>query len=228
MIQNNIEQILDQIKGICEIIGRDPSKIVLIGVTKFANISQIKEAMQSGLMHIGENRVQEARKKFPSLEGSSEVTRHMIGHLQTNKVKYALEIFDFIQSVDSLKLANSIEEHAAKTNKIIDILVQVNTAGEEQKFGVTPTDIFGLISEISKLKHIRLLGLMTIAPLVQDKEIIRKCFRNLRFLRDQISERFSTSDLLEMKYLSMGMTDDFEIALEEGSNMVRIGRAIFQ
>lgn len=229
MIQDNISRIRSQIEAVCQRIGRDLGEITFIGVTKFADIPQIKEAIQFGLTHIGENKVQEALRKFPALEDSAvKVTRHMIGHLQTNKVKHALEIFDLIQSVDSFKLAAAIEKQAEILNKNSDILVQVNTAGEDQKFGAEPSEAIALIEEIAKLKHIRLLGLMTIAPYEVDEKITRKCFRDLRFLRDQINERFSFADNIEMKYLSMGMTADYAIALEEGSNMVRVGRAIFQ
>jgi len=227
MIQDNISGILDKITAICQRIGRDPNEIVLVGVTKFADVSQVNEAIQSGLRHIGENKVQEAKKKFSLIKNSDfKVTRHMIGHLQTNKVKHALESFDLIQSVESLKLAATLEARAAGQNRNIDILLQVNTAGDEQKFGCAPREVIELIEEIIKLNHVCLLGLMTIAPLTQDMDITRKCFKDLRLLRDQISGQFT--DDVEMKYLSMGMTDDYEIALEEGSNMIRIGRAIFQ
>ena len=225
MIQDNIAGILDKITVVCQRIGRDPGEIVLVGVTKFADASQINEAIQSGLRHIGENKVQEAQKKFSLIKDHDfKVTRHMIGHLQTNKVKHAIESFDLIQSVDSLKLATALEVQATRQNKNIDILLQVNTAGEEKKFGCEPSAVIAFVSEIFKLEHVRLRGLMTIAPLVQDKDIVRQCFRDLRILRDQINKKFQ----IELKCLSMGMTDDYEIALEEGSNMIRIGRAIFQ
>ena len=225
MIEDNISEILGKITTICRRIGRDPATITLVGVTKFADILKINEALKSGLEHIGENKVQEARKKFALLKDSDrKMTWHMIGHLQTNKVKHALDCFDLIQSVDSLKLAIELEVQAAKQNKNIDILLQVNTAGEEQKFGCEPSEVNAFVSEIFQFKHVRLRGLMTIAPLVEDKDIIRQCFRDLRVLRDQINRKFQ----IQLKYLSMGMTDDYEIALEEGSNMVRIGRAIFK
>lgn len=227
MIRDNISRILSKITAVCQRIGRDPGEIALVGVTKFADISKINEAIESGLRHIGENKVQEAQKKFPLLEGPGpKVTRHMIGHLQTNKVKHALDCFDLIQSVDSLKLAVALEGQAAKQDKNIDILLQVNTAGEERKFGLASSKVAALIEEIVKFKRVRLMGLMTMAPFTQDAEAARKCFSDLRILSDRIREQFGEDDL-EMKYLSMGMTADYEIALEEGSNMVRIGRAIF-
>jgi len=227
MIQDNISEILHKITAVCERVGRDPGEIALVGVTKFADAPQINEAIQSGLKHIGENKVQEAQKKFSLIKDFDiKVTRHMIGHLQTNKVKHALESFDLIQSVDSLKLATALETQAAKQNRNIDILLQVNVAGEKQKFGSEPSEVLPLIEELIKLRHVHLMGLMTIAPFTQDAEITRKCFKDLRLLRDKISGQFTDGNV-EMKYLSMGMTDDYEIALEEGSNMVRIGRAIF-
>jgi len=228
MIQDNISRILDKITAVCQKIGRDPEEITLVGVTKFADIAKINEAIRSGLRHIGENKVQEAQKKFSLLEDPDlKVTRHMIGHLQTNKVKHAIDCFDLIQSVDSLKLATALEGQALKQDKSIDILLQVNIAGEDQKFGLESSKVTELIEEIIKLKHVRLMGLMTMAPFTQDAEVTRKCFSDLRLLSERIREQCH-GDNLEMKYLSMGMTDDYEIALEEGSNMVRIGRAIFQ
>lgn len=228
MIQDNIARILSEIDDVCRKNGRDPKDIAFVAVTKFADILKIKEVVAAGVMHIGENKVQEAQKKFPALGVPDiKVTRHMIGHLQTNKVKHALEVFDCIQSVDSLKLAVALDAQAAKIDKDIDILIQVNIAGEQQKFGIAPSEAFTLIDEIIKLKHVHLQGLMAIAPLAQDKEVTRKCFRALRLLRDQISERYVDDDRVDMKCLSMGMTNDFQIAIEEGANMVRIGRAIF-
>ena len=229
MIRDNIARVLDNIAQVCGKIGRDPGEIVLVGVTKYAGAAEVKEAIQAGLKHIGENKVQDARVKFLGLEeAAAKVTRHMIGHLQTNKVKQALEIFDYIQSVDSEKLAAALETQAAKINKQIDILVQVNTSGEKQKSGVSPTGALPLIEQIARLGHVRLGGLMTIAPMGQDENVIRKCFADLRLLRDKVNRQFSHVPNIAMKYLSMGMTDDFKIALEEGSNMLRIGTAIFK
>ncbi|MCK5179360.1 MAG: YggS family pyridoxal phosphate-dependent enzyme [Candidatus Omnitrophica bacterium] len=222
-------RIFSQIEAVCHETGRVSSEITVVGVTKFVDVPQIQEAIEAGLKHIGESKVQEARKKFPGLGNSDiKVTRHMIGHLQTNKVKAALEVFDCIQSVDSLKLAAAIEEQAAKLNRSIDILIQVNTAGEEQKFGIDPSEVFTIIKQVIAFKHVCLQGLMTVAPLTDDKEVVRKCFRDLRLLSEEIVNKFSGDDRVAMTHLSMGMTQDYEIALEEGANMVRIGRAIFQ
>jgi len=218
-----------KIGEICARIGKDPGDIVLVGVTKYAQAAQINEALGAGLKHIGENKVQDARRKLSALpKSAAQVTKHMIGHLQTNKVRQCLETFDLIQSVDSVKLANAIEAQAEKLDKVADILVQVNTAGEEQKFGVAPADVFELVDHIARLRHVRLLGLMGMAPLGGGEPVTRRCFRDLRLLCDGINQRYKDIPSVHMKYLSMGMTDDFEIALEEGANMVRIGRAIFQ
>lgn len=228
MIRDNITRVLEQIDAACAKIEADPKDITCVAITKFADIPQIKEAIDTGLVHIGENKVQEARDKFSAIKESySKVTMHMVGHLQTNKVKAACEIFDVIQSVDSQKLAVEIEEEAAKLDKDMDIFIQVNTALEDQKFGIVPSELFSLVEQVVELKHLRLRGLMTVAPMTEDKDIIRKCFRDLRMLRDGINMRFSGDNRIALEYLSMGMTNDFDIAIEEGANMIRIGRAIF-
>ena len=228
MIKDNISQIQTHVTQICQRLGRNPDEITLIGVTKLAPVEKIIESLQAGIRHVGENKVQEGQAKYPALKSCGfPVTRHMIGHLQTNKVKHALEAFDIIESVDSLKLAQEIEKQAAKRNKIADILFQVNTAAEEQKYGSTKEEALTVIDEISKLEHVRMLGLMVIAPYTEDKGVVRKCFQDLRVIRDQVKEKFKNHERVQMKYLSMGMSDDYEIALEEGSNMIRIGRAIY-
>ena len=228
MIQDKISQIQSNISSICQRLGRNPKEVILVGVTKLATVDQVEEAMAAGVSHIAENKIQEAQKKFPEVKKSfPNAICHMIGHLQTNKVKAALEVCDMIQSVDSLKLAQEIEKQANKSDQRMDILVQVNTSGEKQKYGIDPEYTIPLIEEISKFKRIRVLGLMTMALLTDDKKVLRSCFRELKEIRDKVAEAFTGLSNVQMKYLSMGMTDDYEIALEEGSNMVRIGRAIF-
>ena len=229
MIKDNLKRVHEDIHAVCKRIGRNPKEVILVGATKYADAAKIKEAVAAGLAHIGENRVQDAEEKFTALNQQHvRATRHMLGHLQTNKAKTAVEIFDLIQSVDSSRLALEIEKHAADLNKMADILVEVNTSGEAQKFGAPPDDVLPLIEDISRCPHIRLSGLMTMAPYTQDQKVIRKCFRDLRELFDAVEDDFVTHPRVEMKYLSMGMSDDYAIALEEGSNMVRIGRAIFK
>ncbi len=228
MIKDRLAQVQQHIKDICTRINRNPKDIVLVGATKYADISQIKEAVAAGLKTIGENRVQDALEKFAILDKERvHVTRHMLGHLQTNKAKKAVEIFDLIQSVDSIRLADEIEQHAAALNKTVAILIEVNTSGEAQKFGVHPDAVPALIEEIGRCPHVRLLGLMTMAPLTEDQDAIRKSFRDLRELFDAVEEDFGVRPYVEMRYLSMGMSTDYEIALEEGSNMLRLGKAIF-
>ncbi len=229
MIKERLSQIHKDIEAVCKRIGRNPKEITLIGASKYADAPTIKEAVAAGLKHIGENKVQDAMDKFTILDQEHvRVTRHMLGHLQTNKARHAVEIFDMIQSVDSIKLADEIEKHAAKLNKTMEILIEVNTSQEEQKFGLHENEVLPLIEEISRCEHIRLSGLMTMAPYTQDKDVIRKCFRELRELFDAVEDEYATHPRVEMKYLSMGMSEDYAIAIEEGSNMVRIGRAIFK
>ncbi len=228
MISDNLKRIRDKISAICGRCGKNFSEIVLVGVTKYANPSQIKEMVEAGVTHIGENRIQEAQEKFAQLGGAlAGVTKHMIGHLQTNKVKYAVELFDLIQSVDSLKLIEEIEKQAQKRKKVVDILLEVKTSREEQKTGIDPSQTMDLIKAVGPCSHIRLLGLMTMAAHGEDSEIVRNCFRQLKNLFKEVKKTFAHLPNVEMKYLSMGMSDDYEIAIEEGSNMVRIGRAIF-
>lgn len=227
-ISDNLASLRNKISQKCEQIGRDPREITLIGVTKYADADSVLAAVEAGLKDIGENRVQEAQRKFPFLaQAGKTVRRHMIGHLQTNKVKDAIEHFDLIQSVDSLKLIDVIEAQAAKAQREVSILLQVNTSGEEQKYGIAPAGVDELLERIVALKHVRLLGLMAIAPLTEDKDIIRRCFADLRLIRDRINKDYQGNACIRMQYLSMGMSDDYQIALEEGANMIRIGRAIF-
>jgi len=228
MIKTRLDEIRCKIDEVYRKVGRNPSEITLVGVTKFAVIADIKEAVAAGLTDIGENKVQAARDKFPSLvDLPHPVTRHMIGHLQTNKVKAALELFDVIQSVDSLSLAAEIQKQAQKLGRVVDVLVQVDCGGEEQKFGVAPADVLALVEKFGDFPNIYLKGLMTIAPFVEEERIIRKCFRDLRQIRDTISPLLAGRPRVELKFLSMGMTHDYKIALEEGANMLRIGTAIF-
>ena len=229
MIKDNLNNINNKIKSICARVGRDPKSIVLVAVTKYTDVISAKEAIDAGVQHVAENYAQDAIKKFEALDKLGvKVTKHFIGHLQTNKVRLILPVVDLIQSVDSLKLAQEIEKQAIKINKQMDILVQVNIPGEKQKFGADKDNGFQLVKDIIGLKNIRVLGLMTMAPLAEDKNIIRECFRGLRLLRDEIIEKIGIQNNLEMKYLSMGMSADYEIALEEGANMLRIGSAIFK
>lgn len=229
MMKDRLAQVRKDIEAVCKRIGRNPKEIILVGASKYADAAQIKEAVAAGLKHIGENKVKDAMEKFVILDQEHvQVTRHMLGHLQTNKARHAVEIFDLIQSLDSIKLAVEIEKHAVKLNKMVEVLVEVNTSGEEQKFGVQLNEVLPLIEEISRCEHIRLSGLMAMAPYTPDNGVIRRCFRELRELFDAVEDEYATHPRVVMKYLSMGMSEDYVIAIEEGSNMVRIGRAIFK
>lgn len=223
MIRDNVYRILEHMASICRRLNRDPKEITLVAVTKYATAKAIQEALGAGIKDVGENKVQMALEKFPQLK--SNATKHLIGHLQTNKARYAVKVFDLIQSVGSLKLAQEINKEALKIGKVMDILIQVNTSKEEQKFGADKNEVLALVGSIAQLKNLKIRGLMTMAPYTENKNVIRSCFRDLRLIRDQVTRQLSHVD---MKYLSMGMSGDYEIALEEGSNMVRIGSAIFK
>jgi len=218
-------------ENISRIKARIPSGVIIVAVSKTRTPRQLKEAIEAGITDIGENRVQEAFLKYNSLRTCGlanlrTIKWHMVGHLQTNKVKEAVKIFDLIHSVDSIHLAGEIAKQAAGINKIQDILIEVKTSPEAAKFGLEPDETAAVIKEISGLKNINIKGLMTIAPIVDDPEKARPYFRTLRELRDEINRLSVLKSPLSI--LSMGMTDDFGAAVEEGSNMVRLGRAIFE
>ena len=222
-IKNNLEIINKKIKKAALKVNRNPEEIKLVTVTKTATTEQIEEAINAGIKIIGENRVQDAKKKYQII--TAEVEWHLIGHLQTNKAKYAVEIFNCIHSVDSIKLAQEIDKRSLQFGKIMDVLVEVNVSGEETKYGIKSEEVETFLKEISEFPRIRIRGLMTIAPIVEDKEEVRPYFRKLRELSEKIKSK--NIENIKMDYLSMGMTEDFEIAIEEGANMVRIGRGIF-
>jgi hypothetical protein len=229
MINENILKIREQIASACSRANRDSAEITVVAVSKNRLPQQIKEVIEAGIYDIGENRVQEALLKYNSVLGTPYTVRtnwHMVGHLQTNKVKEAVKFFACIQSVDSLRLAKEIDAQAAKIGKIQDIMLEVKTSPEATKFGLRPQEVLGASEEFARSRNLRVLGLMTIAPLLDDPEQARPYFRKLRGLRDEI-DRLSVFGY-RLSVLSMGMTDDFEVAIEEGSTMVRLGRAIFE
>jgi len=229
MIQDNVRKVFSDIEEICRKINRHPKEITVVGVTKLVALEVIQEAINAGIRHIAENRVQEAERKFPLLlVKNPKIKTHIIGHLQTNKAKDAIKVCSLIQSVDSLKLAQEIEKQAAKTGKAVEILVQFNCAREEQKFGADPSDANALIESISKLSLVHIKGLMCMAPYTEDQGIIRKTFSDLRGIRNDIKTRFTGHPNVDMGILSMGQSHDYKIAIEEGSTMVRIGSAIFK
>lgn len=222
LIVQSIESVRERIETAASRVGRSAEEIKLIAVTKNVGPARILEAKRQGLTDFGENRAQELIAKQKALD--EEINWHFIGHLQTNKVKYIVSFIKLIQSLDSLKLAEEVNKQAKKVNKVQDVLVQVNASGEGTKFGLPVEQVLGSLESLSNFDNLRVCGLMTIAPLVE-AELTRPVFRRLREVLEQAKNlklsRFS------MDYLSMGMTNDFEIAIEEGSNMVRIGTAIF-
>ena len=214
-IEANIEEVQGCIARACERSRRLPDEIVLVAITKGVDVSAIRAAFDCGIRNFGENRVQEAEGKIAQLADlKPDVTWHMVGHLQSNKAKAAVELFDIIHSVDSVRLAEILSRRAEKT---LPVLLEVNVSGEATKGGFSVAGIAAAVNEIRQLPNLKTMGLMTVAPFVADPEEIRPVFRKLRELRDS----------LELKHLSMGMTDDFEVAIEEGASMLRIGRAIF-
>jgi len=230
MIRENLLKLKERISFACAKAGVKEETVEIVAVAKGRGIMQIREALACGITDIGENRVQEAILKHkhltPSTYNLAPIKWHMLGHLQTNKVKEAVRIFDLIQSVDSTRLAEAIDKEAGKIGKIQDILIEVKVSPEATKSGLKPEEVPEALKEISQLKNINLKGLMTIAPQTSDPEKARPFFRALRQLRDKISKLWTVD--CGLWTLSMGMTDDFQVAIEEGATMIRIGRAIFE
>lgn len=229
MIRENIEKIRGRVASICSKTNRNPDAITIVAVSKGRAAEQISEVIRQGITDIGENKVQEALLQYQYLRstvyGKQPVRWHMVGHLQTNKAREAVRIFDLIHSVDSIHLALEINKQAVKINKIQDILIEIKTSPEATKFGMPPEQVIEAIKEMVELKNINIKGLMTIAPLVDNAEKARPYFKTLRELMNKINALGLTACSLQL--LSMGMTEDFEVAIEEGANMLRLGRAIF-
>ncbi len=219
-----MEQIKERIRKACESCSRDADSVRLVAVSKTIAAGTVQAAIEAGVTILGENYMQEAREKFNALV-QYPVSWHFIGHLQSNKAKYAVRLFDLIHSVDSLKLARELDKQAKKVDKIQQILVQVNISAEDTKSGTSADETPGLISEISKLENLSIRGLMTMPRYFYQPEKVKPFFAALRELRDQIKAQSLPNVSLEE--LSMGMTGDFEVAIEEGATLVRIGTAIF-
>ena len=221
MIAENLKHLRERIAAKCAEFKRNPQEIKLVAVSKFFGLDAINEANRLGITDFGENRAQELRDKYELLGG--KVTWHFIGTLQRNKVKYAVKSATYIHSVDSATLADEINIQAQKLNKVQKILLEVKTSSEESKSGLTTeSELLNLVKHCSTLPNVEIVGLMTMAAYTDDTEIIRKSFIELRNLRDKINQNG-----FDLKELSMGMTNDFEIAIEEGATMLRIGSAIF-
>ena len=218
-IEANLHAIRQAITRSAERTGRDPGEVVLVAVTKTVPVERIREAIGLGLSRLGENRVQEALPKIEEI-GPADLDWHLIGHLQTNKIKFIEGRFRMVQSVDSLGLAEALDQ---RLESALDVLIEVNVAEEPQKTGAVPADLPALARRVQEARHLRLRGLMTVAPMADDGEQVRPVFRELRSLRDSTSQQLG----VPLPVLSMGMTDDYPIAIEEGATMLRLGRALF-
>jgi hypothetical protein len=216
-IKQNIEEIRKKVDSAAKKAGRNPANVKIIAVTKTASIEQVRELLRAGIKDFGENKVQEAEKKISSI-ADPEIKWHMIGHLQTNKVKKAISMFCQIHSVDGIKLAKEINNAAADRGFVMPVLVEVNVSGEETKYGIKPEEVTGFLNSAADLKAIEIRGLMTMAPSFDNPQDSRPLFKRLH--------EIARSEGL--KELSMGMSSDFEVAIEEGATIIRIGQAIFK
>lgn len=223
-IAANIEKVRTRINEAAKRAGRDPGEITLMAVSKTMPAEAITAAFDCGITLFGENRVQELLEKLPKLDMTGRSV-HLIGHLQTNKVKYIIDKVDMIESLDSLHLAKEIDSQAKKAGRIMDVLVEVNIGKEESKSGVFPEDLPDFIDQLSQFNNIKIRGLMAIPPFNEDKEKTRPYFAQMRKLFIDIGTK--KSDNMNMSILSMGMSSDFDVAIEEGSTIVRVGTAIF-
>ena len=222
-IEKNVDKILQNIKEACELTNRSEDEITLIAVTKTVDVDVMSEARQLNLMNFGENKPQELVRKF---EFFNEETRwHMIGHLQRNKVKYIIDKVELIHSLDNLKLAEEIQKQSLKHDKVTDVLIEINIGNEISKHGISPEELFGFVDKVKELKNIRIKGLMTVAPYMIDSEDVRPYMKKMKNLFDKLKE--VKGDNIVVDTLSMGMSNDYKVAIEEGSTMVRIGSSIF-
>ena len=224
MIADNLRSVTQRIAASCAKAGSPEGDVRLVVVTKEASVEEMEEALGSGAAILGENRVQDALIKYRAI--GDRASWHLVGHLQTNKARDAVRIFSLIHSVDNLRLAGEISKEASRIGKVQNILIQVNISGEKTKYGIEPGSLADFLNTTVLYPNINIEGLMTIAPEASEPESARPYFRALRELRDKINE--GRTGKKKLRILSMGMSNDFEIAIEEGSNMVRIGRAIFR
>ena len=234
-IRDNVKRIEDCIAASCARVDRDPAAITLVAVSKQKTVAEILEALDAGLRHFGENRVEEGVDKIPHVveQASDAVTWHMVGHVQSRKAKQVVQRFDIVQSVDSLKLAKRLSRFAGENHRMLKVLLEINISGEASKYGLVgynwyqdisvKANLWRQASEIALLPNIQVAGLMTMAPYGAEEKTIRRVFADLRDLRDALSLQLEAP----LPELSMGMTDDFQIAIEEGATMIRIGRALF-
>jgi pyridoxal phosphate enzyme (YggS family) len=238
-IRDNLDKVRNRIAATAQRSGRRPEAVTLVGVSKTHPAGDVLAAVAAGLRHLGENRVAELSPKLPEVEdqlgaGANELTWHMIGHVQSRKAADVAQSADFVHSLDSLKLARRLDRFAGELGRTLPVLFQVNVSGEESKYGIPAyrwesdegqwKELTDLVEATLALPHLQVQGLMTMAPWVPDEAVIRPVFRSARRLMERLVSAFPSAD---WRHLSMGMTDDFEIAIEEGATMVRVGRAIF-
>ena len=219
-IRENLLRVRERIEGAARRAGRDPKEINLVAVSKTVEVERIREAIDAGVTILGENYVQEAQKKIEQI--GKLVAWHFIGHLQSNKAKYAVNLFDAIHSLDSIPLAEELNRRAEKADRKIPVMIEVNLSGEPTKFGTEEEKVFAIAKKVLDLGNLSLEGLMTMPPYFDDPEMNRPFFVRLRALKDKMAE-----EGISMKELSMGMSNDFEVAIEEGATYVRVGTAIF-
>ena len=223
MLKENYSHVLEEVKKSCKKADRSEDSVTLIAVSKTKPVENIQELYDYGVRIFGENKVQELCDKYEQLP--KDIKWHMIGHLQRNKVKYIVDKVELIHSVDSLRLAETINEEAVKKNVTVNILIEVNVAGEESKFGLSVEEVLPFLEEISSYEHLQVKGLMTIAPFVANPEENREVFQKLKKLSVDIAAKNINN--VNMSVLSMGMTNDYQVAVEEGATMVRVGTGIF-
>ncbi len=221
-VEERLRRVGERIAHAAERAGRDPASVTLIGATKGVDTARVRSAVTAGLRDLGENWIQEAAPKIDAVGPGPHW--HLIGHLQRNKVSPAVRAFEVIQTIDSLRLAEAVDRAAGRLGRQMPVLLEVNIAGEATKYGCAPDDVERLLRAIGGCRHLAPIGLMTVGPLVEDPQAIRPVFRQLRVLRDRLQAAGADEALRE---LSMGMSGDFEVAIEEGATMVRVGRAIF-
>ncbi|HMV50645.1 MAG TPA: YggS family pyridoxal phosphate-dependent enzyme [Blastocatellia bacterium] len=227
-MRERLETINQRIAAACQRAGRDFSEVTLVAVSKTVAPPLIRQAIEAGVRVLGENRVQEAATKIPELEDLAarhNVAWHLIGHLQSNKARRAVELFSVVQSVDSFKLAARLDGIAGELGKRLPVFLEINLGGEDSKAGVSPNEVLPLCEQVSKLAHLELKGLMAVPPFLDDPEQVRPFFRRLRHLRDEALQSGIVGE--SFRELSMGMSNDFEVAIEEGATLVRVGTALF-
>lgn len=223
-IEKNLKKVVNRIEKACRAAGRDPDEVTLVAISKTKPVEAIVEAFNAGQIHFGESRAKELEDKMQEIE-EDRIQWHMVGPLQTNKIKYMVDRVNWIDSIPKKKSLREIEKRASRIDRVINTLIQINISGEEQKSGCNPDDLGPILEYAQDLDHVRIRGLMGIASLVEDPEEVRSEFRLMRELRDQYSS--FNGENIQLEHLSMGMTNDLEVAVEEGSTMVRVGRAIF-